>query len=96
MIECTKFKSLAKPGSSLQGFADLYIDKWQLEIFGCTLHMKDGKRWLNLPNKEYLDDQGVKKYAPIIKFKTKDLQDTFSEKAKEAIDKKCGQSNLFQ
>lgn len=89
MIKCTHFKSFEK--GCLQGFATLEIDKWGAEIKGCTLNMKDGKRWVSLPRKEYEVD-GEKKYQPIVRLLERSHQDTFSEQAKEAIDLYCSQS----
>ena len=87
-IECIDFRSHVK--GSLQGFANLWIPKMGLEIFGCTLHMKDGKRWLNLPSREYVDKEtGETKYMSVIRFRDKDHHTIFSERAKRAIDEWC-------
>lgn len=87
MIECTKYK--AHPNGHLQGFADFYIDKWGVEINGCSLFMKDGKRWINLPSKEYENGEGEKKFMPLVRFREKEHYGKFMEQAKEAIDKWC-------
>ena len=86
MIECTRFVTLQK--GSLQGFADLYVPKWGIEIKGCSLFMKNGKRWVSMPSREYEVD-GEKKYAPIVAFRNKAHMDAFSEQAKDAIDNYC-------
>lgn len=87
MIECIKFKSHQK--GHLQGFADFYIPKWGVELTGCSLYMKDGRRWLNLPAKEYTNPEGEQKYAPIVRFREKKHFEIFIEQAKKAIDKWC-------
>jgi hypothetical protein len=84
-IECTKFTPLNK--GVLVGFADLYVQKMDLEIFGCQLCNKNGKRWLNMPQKEYLKDN-EKKYLSIVRFRDKAKQDAFAEAAIKAIEKK--------
>lgn len=89
MIECRKFKSFEK--GCLQGFATLFIEKWGVEIHGCTLNMKNGRRWVSLPSKEY-EDGGVKKYIPVMHFKDKGLSERFSELAKKAIEDFCAKS----
>lgn len=89
MIECMKYKSVNK--GSLLGYADLYLPKVGIEIYGCSLHQKDGRRWVNLPSKEYTDGNGEKKYAPIVKFPNKFHMDEFAKQAKEAIEKKCAE-----
>jgi len=86
MIICKSFKSHLK--GSLQGFADLYIDKWKGTVRGCQLHMKDGKRWVNFPSKEYMVN-GEKKYQHFFWFEDKETSDSFSEAAKKAIDLYC-------
>jgi len=86
MIECTKFKSFQK--GTLQGFADFYIPKWGIDLPGCTLNMKNGKRWVNLPTREYLDN-GEKKFAPLFKFRNKKHWEAFIEECKTAIEVYC-------
>ena len=49
MIECLKYKPINK--GSLLGYADIFVPKMGLEIFGCSLHQKDGRRWVNFPSK---------------------------------------------
>jgi len=90
MIECTRFKSFEK--GYLQGFADFYIDKWGVEIQGCALYMKEGRRWLNLPGNEYMNKEGEKKYAPFLRFREKEHWNAFMESAKAAIDKWCAEN----
>lgn len=87
MIECRKFKSFSK--GSLQGFADLYFPKWGIEIKSCTLHMKEGKRWVNFPSKEFENENKEKVYMSLIRFENKDFYHEFSRQAKVAIDKFC-------
>lgn len=90
MIECTKFKTFQK--GSFQGFADLLVPSWGIEIKGCSLYMKEGRRWVSMPSKEFTNAEGEKKYAPIVKFHDKNHMDAFSEQAKQAIDKWCSEN----
>jgi len=83
MIICTRFNEYKK--GSLLGFATLFIDKWGIEINSCTLHEKDGKSWVNLPTREY-EEEGQKKFMPIIFFKDSSLKTKFIEQAKDAIE----------
>lgn len=86
MIVCTKFRSYEK--NTLQGFADLFIEKWKLHIRGCTLHMKNGKRWISFPGQEF-EVEGEKKFYPLIRIEENQLYEAFQESAKKAIDKFC-------
>lgn len=90
MIECIKFKSHVK--GHLQGFADFYVEKWGAELTGCSLYMKDGRRWVNLPSKEYKNDLGETKYAPIIRFRKKEHFEAFVNACKKAIDEFCSKN----
>jgi len=85
-IECLKF--IPKSAGALQGFADIFIAKWQVEIFGVKLFMKNGHRWVSFPSRETEED-GVKKYWPYLRFRTKEHQDLFSSKVLFAIDDFC-------
>ena len=64
-------------------------DRGGLEIHGFSLYMKDGKRWLNFPSKEYKDEMGNTKFSPIFWFKEKHHMEAFQEAAKKAIDAWC-------
>lgn len=86
MIECINFRT--QTSGALLGFADFFVPKMGLEIKGCTLFQKNGRRWLNLPSKEYEKD-GEKKYAPIVKFREKEHQEAFATAAIKAIDDFC-------
>jgi len=87
MIECIKFKSHVK--GHLQGFADFYVEKWGVELTGCALYMKEGRRWVNLPAKEYTNPEGEQKYAPIVRFRKKEHFEAFVNACKKAIDEYC-------
>lgn len=87
MIECIKYKSYIK--GTLQGFADFYVQKWGVEIIGCSIYMKDGKRWINFPSKEFINAEGGKAYSPQIKFRERAHMDAFANEAKKAIDEWC-------
>lgn len=89
-IKCVRFKSVQK--ASLQGFADILIEDIDMEIYGLTLHMKDGKSWINFPSKEYKDDQGNTKYAAYFRFSDKSKYEDFQKKVKNAIEKHCSES----
>lgn len=85
MIECLKYKPINK--GTLLGYADLFAPKMGLEIFGVALHQKDGRRWVNMPSREYVDDKGEKKFISVIRFPNKVHMEEFTRQAKEAIEK---------
>ena len=87
MIECIRFKSHVK--GDLQGFADLYIPEWDIEIPGFTMWMKDGRRWISAPGVEYKNQEGETKYRPLFFFKDKSKWRDFTREALKAVDKHC-------
>lgn len=93
MIECLRYKSINK--GSLLGYFDIFIEKMGLEIYGCTLHQKEGKRWINFPSKDYVDQKtGDKKFQSMIRFRNKDHFELFTKQVKEAVEKKCSQERM--
>ena len=86
-IECIRYKSFEK--GSLRGFTDLYVGAWDFEIKGCSVFMKDGKRWVNFPSQEFTTTDGEQAYASVNKFREKENMNKFTEEAKKAIDEFC-------
>ena len=89
MIECITYRPYGKDTGMLQGFANFYVSKWDVEISGCAVFMKDGKRWINFPSKEYTNAEGKKCYSPYIKFRERSRMDAFANEAKKSIDEYC-------
>ena len=87
MVECTKFKK--HESGPLQGFADLYIEKWGVDIHGCAVYSNEKGRWINLPSKEFTNDQGEKKWCPLVKFRVREHGDAFNKIALASIDAWC-------
>ena len=92
-VECMEFKPHAN--KNLLGFANFWVPKMGLEIYGCSLHEKEGRRWINLPSREYKDNEGVTKYMPVIRFRDKDHYSAFMDACKRAIDE-WSAANLSQ
>ena len=71
--------------NTLRGFISIRIVEHDLQIFDCTLHEQDGKRWIGLPgrvqldreNKAILDDTGKPKYVSVLKFASRLASDAF-------------------
>ena len=82
-IEIINYRE-TKSNSSLIGFVDVYISTFGLEIIGCTIFEKDGRKWVSLPQKEYVKD-GKKQYSPINRFRDRAKQDAFSRAVIEAV-----------
>lgn len=86
MIQCTRFKKMEN--GALIGFADIYFDKCDLEIFSCPVYTKDGILSIAMPAKEFKDAQGLSKFSSILRFRTPGAFKEFSSQAVEAIKNK--------
>jgi hypothetical protein len=82
-IEVVKFKPYAK--GPLMGFADIFVTKMGLEVNGVSVFNKDGKKWVGMPSREYKNEAGETKYAPIIRFRDKNQNDKFCGLVLEAV-----------
>jgi|SRR5690554_5568950 len=87
MIECIRFKSYVD--GNLQGFADIKVHKWGVEIPGCKLCRFDGRRVLFLPSEKFVDSEGKTKSKPFMKFTNKEHYYEFCNQAIRAIDDWC-------
>src|SRR5271170_5851598 len=81
-MECMKFKYIGK--CALLGFADLCVVELDMDIYGCTVFQKDGKRWMSFPARE-VEVEGGKKFFPHIRFRKKDMMDRFVAEAMNAL-----------
>jgi hypothetical protein len=72
----------------LQGFANIEILKWGVEIRNIKLFMKNGRRWIGMPSYEFTVD-GETKYASYLVFLEPSHKSIFQDKVIEAIDRFC-------
>ena len=86
-VTCLKFTPVNK--GCLIGYADVLLEKSDLvlEIRGCMLMQKDGRKWLSLPSKEFTNENNEKKYFSIIKFQDREVDKSFQEAAIAEIEK---------
>jgi hypothetical protein len=83
LIKCLDFRRLSC--GTFEGFADIYIVDYRLEIYGCTLHVKDGKSWINMPSRAYKNIRGDEKFSPIVRFANPGEYKEFCEEAKRVV-----------
>ena len=89
---CTAWKPFER--NTLRGFADLWLRTARLNIHGCAVHEKNGRRWVQLPAKPQLDkdrqlvrdDAGKVQYAKVIDFDSREVSDRFNAAALKAIE----------
>lgn len=71
---------------ALKAKFDVNIGQWGLTIKQCTYFDNGTKRWVNLPTREYTDQDGTKKHIMLVRFNTQELQDRFSKSCLEKVD----------
>ncbi len=70
--------------NTLKGVFTLHLPSGML-IHGCMLHVKNDSRWIGLPAREY-QMNGVKQFARIIEFDSKERHEQFQAAALEAVE----------
>jgi len=89
-IECTGYRS--HPSGALHGFANFRAEKMGIELFGCGVFGKNGRRWITMPSREFSDPEtGEKKYISIMRFMEKSHNEAFCDAALKALDKYCAE-----
>ena len=91
-VICTAWNPFER--NPLRGFADLWLHTARLNIKGCALHEKNGRRWVQLPARPQLDqnrelvkdDAGKVQYAKVIDFDSREVSDRFNAAALKAIE----------
>jgi len=83
-IQVTGFREFKK--NTLLGFATLRMTNIGLEIRDCTIHEKDGKKWVGLPSRQYTDQEGETKYSYIVHFYSDDVWKKFQSAALAALE----------
>lgn len=83
-IECTEFKPFVK--NTLQGFCTLRMEPSGIVIKECSVHEKNGQRWISFPGKPWTDREGKTAYRNIIEIASRKQADQFRDAALKAID----------
>ena len=88
MIEIVSFKKYNK--NTLKGFFTCKLTNNGLEIRDCSLHTKNGKRWISLPAKPFKKDDNSQGWSYIVSFYDKDKWSQFQKATLEALDRYNG------
>jgi hypothetical protein len=97
MIRASSWKPL-QCGMSMQGLVDLTLQPSGLLLRQCILHERGGARWLAMPARPVLDNEGrqvtdvagKKRYANFIDFVDADARTRFQQAALAAVDRLLG------
>ena len=72
--------------NTLQSFLSLTLPSG-LVIHNCTFHRQGEARWIGLPSRHYVKDDGSTSYAPLVEFATKEARQRFQAEALDAVDR---------
>ncbi len=71
--------------NTLRGFLSLTLPSG-LTIHNCSLHQKDGSRWIGFPSRQYSKEDGSIGYSPLIEVAS-DARRSFQDAALAAVDR---------
>lgn len=91
-VTCSEFRAFDK--NTLQGFATLRLAPPGIEIQGCSVHAKGGKRWVNFPAKQYTGPDGVVCWQNLVTIDKGSAYWRFQDLAFLAIDDYLSQSGI--
>ena len=74
--------------NTLLGFCTIFIPALHLRIFDCSVHPKNGARWIGLPAKPQVtregmvrrDERGKTAYSPVLEFADRGTREAFSQR----------------
>ncbi len=83
-FEILNFRAIEK--GSLRGFFSVQLPSGMV-LHDCTLHIKDGARWVGLPSKRFQKKDGTVAYEPLIQFTSRKIADRFRDLVVAALDR---------
>lgn len=69
---------------TLRGFLTVELPSG-LVLHDCTVHERDGSRWVGLPRKSYTDRDGAEQWQPVVEIPDRARRDRFSEQVLAAL-----------
>jgi hypothetical protein len=70
--------------NTLRAFFDVELPSGMV-LCGCTLHEKEGRRWIGLPAKPYTKDDGSQSWVKIVDFAGRDKAAQFRDLVLPAV-----------
>jgi DNA-binding cell septation regulator SpoVG len=71
--------------NTLRGFFTVTLDSG-LVIHKCSLHEKNGSRWVGLPAEKYKKQDGTTAYSVLIEFRSREVSDRFRKQVLLALE----------
>jgi hypothetical protein len=93
VITASEWREVVK--NTLRGFCVLTLSPSGLVLRDCTLHERDGKRWVSLPSKPQIDSEGRQRkdpatgkplWTPVVEIPGRAERERFQAAALAAID----------
>ncbi len=85
MIEVTNINAINK--GTLLATCDVYIVPWDMELNEVKIFEKGANRWLGMPSREFVNNDGTKKYIELVNFRKEATKNRFRSQIMGAIDK---------
>jgi DNA-binding cell septation regulator SpoVG len=80
----SEFKAFEK--NTLRGFFTVTMPSGMI-VHGCSLHEKNGARWIGMPSNKFTTKEGTTSYTPIVEFVSREAADRFRDQVLVALDK---------
>lgn len=85
MLEIININAINK--GNLLATCDVHIIPWKMTLHEVKIFEKGANRWLGLPSKEFMNDQGEKKFIELITFDSEGVKNRFRSQIMGAVDK---------
>jgi DNA-binding cell septation regulator SpoVG len=82
-IQVTGWKPLVK--NTLRGFLSVNLPSGMV-IHNVTVHEKGEGRWVGMPSREWVNQDGAKQYSPLIEFVDRRTANKFRDLVLDALD----------
>lgn len=84
MLEVLNINPIQK--GTLLATCDVHIKPWKMTLCDIKIFEKGANRWIGLPSKEKIDDNGEKKYVELVHFDNDGVKTRFRNQIMGAID----------
>lgn len=83
MIEVQNIEKIGK--GSLMAKCEVYIKPWDLILKEVKIFQKGTSRWVSMPSRDYIDNEGNTKYMELIDFGSPSTRQRFKDQVEKAI-----------
>jgi hypothetical protein len=83
LMTISNWKTFTK--NTLRGFFTITLPSG-MTIHNCSLHEKNGQRWIGLPTEKYTKKDGTIGYVQLVEFTSREIADSFRTQVLRALD----------